>query len=227
MPASAREPQHAPRVLVVGGERGLPERLARALGGLADVVSDLGATEREPVVVVLDAEAPDALSEITDLRRRHPSLVIAAHLSRPQRSLWEAAERAGADLVTNTGALGRALRRLLAGLSDQGLRRRRIPLFDAAEVAGRLGMVCAVDETPVGPVAVYRYRNGLACAADICPHAGARLSEGHYDGDVVTCPAHGSQFDVATGERLRGPSDQHLATYTVSEEDGRIWLYWA
>lgn len=41
--------------------------------------------------------------------------------------------------------------------------------------------------------------------SDRCSHEGARLSNGRLDGTVVTCPAHGSRFDVATGRNLSGP----------------------
>ncbi len=36
------------------------------------------------------------------------------------------------------------------------------------------------------------------------------------------CQCHGSQFDIATGEALRGPATEALATYDVREQDGRI-----
>jgi nitrite reductase/ring-hydroxylating ferredoxin subunit len=41
--------------------------------------------------------------------------------------------------------------------------------------------------------------------SDRCSHEGARLSGGRLEGSVVTCPAHGSRFDVATGRNLSGP----------------------
>ncbi|MEN6519446.1 MAG: non-heme iron oxygenase ferredoxin subunit [Methanospirillum sp.] len=41
--------------------------------------------------------------------------------------------------------------------------------------------------------------------SDRCSHEGALLSGGRLDGAVVTCPAHGSRFDVATGKNLSGP----------------------
>ena len=41
---------------------------------------------------------------------------------------------------------------------------------------------------------------------DSCPHRQCSLAEGKLDGSVVTCPCHGSEFDVASGERLVGPA---------------------
>ena len=38
-----------------------------------------------------------------------------------------------------------------------------------------------------------------------CTHAGADLSMGKLDGGIVTCPRHGSRFDMRTGKALSGP----------------------
>ncbi|MCP8309908.1 MAG: non-heme iron oxygenase ferredoxin subunit [Candidatus Methylarchaceae archaeon HK01M] len=38
-----------------------------------------------------------------------------------------------------------------------------------------------------------------------CPHAGGDLSKGSLDGKIVTCPRHGSRFDVTTGKAVSGP----------------------
>jgi len=40
---------------------------------------------------------------------------------------------------------------------------------------------------------------------DRCTHMQGDLSLGILEGNVVTCPRHGSQFDVTTGKSLRGP----------------------
>jgi 3-phenylpropionate/trans-cinnamate dioxygenase ferredoxin component len=36
-----------------------------------------------------------------------------------------------------------------------------------------------------------------------CPHMGGKLSKGILSGQIVTCPLHGSQFDITTGENIR------------------------
>ena len=38
-----------------------------------------------------------------------------------------------------------------------------------------------------------------------CGHMGGPLHDGTLQGHVVTCPWHGSQYDVRTGRALRGP----------------------
>jgi 3-phenylpropionate/trans-cinnamate dioxygenase ferredoxin subunit len=57
---------------------------------------------------------------------------------------------------------------------------------------------------------------------DLCPHRQCSLAEGHLEGTVVTCPCHGSQFDVTTGERLRGPAVRGVRTFAVRVENGDL-----
>jgi 3-phenylpropionate/trans-cinnamate dioxygenase ferredoxin subunit len=40
---------------------------------------------------------------------------------------------------------------------------------------------------------------------DRCWHMNGDLSLGKLEGHVVTCPKHGSQYDVTSGKGLRGP----------------------
>lgn len=38
---------------------------------------------------------------------------------------------------------------------------------------------------------------------NVCPHMKAKLSDGELEGVVVTCPRHGSQFNLADGRVAR------------------------
>ena len=38
-----------------------------------------------------------------------------------------------------------------------------------------------------------------------CTHAGGDLSKGSLEGTIITCPRHGSKFDVTTGKVVSGP----------------------
>ena len=87
-----------------------------------------------------------------------------------------------------------------------------------------------VNEVPpgsallVGDVAVFNVNGGFCATSAKCPHREGPLNEGTLDGSTVTCPWHGSQFDVCTGAVLRGPAKDPLQTYrvTVAGDVGRI-----
>jgi 3-phenylpropionate/trans-cinnamate dioxygenase ferredoxin component len=53
---------------------------------------------------------------------------------------------------------------------------------------------------------------------DTCTHRACSLAKGELDGTTVTCPCHGSQFDVTTGEVLRGPAQQPVRSRLVQIE---------
>jgi len=75
-----------------------------------------------------------------------------------------------------------------------------------------------------GNVAIYNVDGRLCATHATCPHRQGPLHEGTLDGSTVTCPWHGSQFDVCTGAVVRGPAQDPLETYPVSVEGdaGRV-----
>ncbi len=190
-----------------------------------EVVADLEALQDPPPAVVVDLEQSDALEIVRRCRDRWPATLIAGFVSMPAGATWRDAEAAGCDVVATRGALaGRLRERLEEWVRHPG--GRRFPLVDLADVAGRLGLVTRVPETPVGPVAVYHLGGELFAAGDVCPHAGALLSEGEVTvaDALVTCPRHGSRFDVRTGARVRGPADDPIPVFRVAVEGTRAFL---
>jgi nitrite reductase/ring-hydroxylating ferredoxin subunit len=73
----------------------------------------------------------------------------------------------------------------------------------------------------MGDVAVFNADGQLCATHARCTHKQGPLSEGTLDGSTVTCPWHGSQFNVCTGAVVQGPAEDPLTTYRVSI-DGEI-----
>ena len=67
----------------------------------------------------------------------------------------------------------------------------------------------------VGEVAVFNVGGRLCATQDKCTHRQGPLSKGKLRGSTVTCPLHGSQFNVCTGEVLHGPATDPVKTYRV------------
>jgi 3-phenylpropionate/trans-cinnamate dioxygenase ferredoxin subunit len=67
-------------------------------------------------------------------------------------------------------------------------------------------------------IAVYRLDGAYYAIDDICTHDGGPLAEGEVDGEVVTCPRHGAQFNIKTGVALTFPAITPVDTYPVRVE---------
>ena len=48
-----------------------------------------------------------------------------------------------------------------------------------------------------------RVRDKYYAVDNLCPHMKGNLSQGKLQGTVVTCPLHGSQFDISNGQVVR------------------------
>jgi 3-phenylpropionate/trans-cinnamate dioxygenase ferredoxin subunit len=68
-----------------------------------------------------------------------------------------------------------------------------------------------------------------------CPHMKGDLSQGKLEGTVVTCPVHGSQFDISNGRVVRWlkgglmsklgsalKMSKALTVYNIKVEDGKV-----
>ena len=57
---------------------------------------------------------------------------------------------------------------------------------------------------------------------DTCTHRARSLAKGKLDGTTVTCPCHGSQFDVTSGAVLRGPAQRPVRSRLVQTDGENV-----
>jgi nitrite reductase/ring-hydroxylating ferredoxin subunit len=77
-----------------------------------------------------------------------------------------------------------------------------LQLVDTADVPEGAGQEVVAD----GRIfAVYNLTGEFHVLDGICPHAGGPLGKGSLRGDVVTCPWHGWQFHIPTGQHALTP----------------------
>lgn len=72
------------------------------------------------------------------------------------------------------------------------------------------------------PVVIVRRMGLLHAVGAVCSHAGGPLQEGHLDGDIVTCPWHGSRFRFEDGRVVGGPATFDQPLLVVRERGGIV-----
>lgn len=94
--------------------------------------------------------------------------------------------------------------------------------------------VCSLDVLPSGEmkqfnvkdyeILVVNLHGQFFCFDARCTHAGAPLAEGTLNGDVLTCPWHGSQFRITDGKVIRGPTEKELKIYVSKVLDNGVFI---
>lgn len=64
-------------------------------------------------------------------------------------------------------------------------------------------------------IALFNLEGSYHAIDDACSHRGGPLSGGPTDGEVVTCPWHGSKFNVKSGDVLTPPARTGVSSYRV------------
>ncbi|MEK6238694.1 MAG: Rieske (2Fe-2S) protein [Planctomycetales bacterium] len=55
-------------------------------------------------------------------------------------------------------------------------------------------------------IALYNIEGTIHALDGVCPHQGGPLGKGELEGKIVTCPWHGWQFNIETGQHQINPS---------------------
>jgi nitrite reductase/ring-hydroxylating ferredoxin subunit len=79
----------------------------------------------------------------------------------------------------------------------------------------------SIDGIDVG---LFRVGDRVFAMENACPHAGDPLSEGALQGSVVTCRAHGWQFDVQNGFRPEDADGFPIPCFAVRVEQDEVWV---
>jgi len=105
----------------------------------------------------------------------------------------------------------------------------------AGDSASGWTRVAALDDLPNGAaktayvggeqVAVFNVAGSVYAIEARCTHGNGPLIEGTFDGTTLTCPWHGSQFDIARDcDILRGPAVRPPRNYAVEVRDGAVYV---
>ena len=199
------------------------QRQASRLGLRFDELID--SSQKAPQMLVAELEQPGVLEEISAWKEKWPECFVVLSVTEPDKELWIAAETAGADLVANRGALPRLVHDRLKLLQQGRMLVKKKVLEKAKPVMNQGdGLIGRLPDSTEDPIAVFKWKDKVCAVRDICPHAGFSLADGAFDPEngSITCPEHGSRFQVCSGERLRGPADYPLKKYRAFENGGEI-----
>jgi nitrite reductase/ring-hydroxylating ferredoxin subunit len=98
----------------------------------------------------------------------------------------------------------------------------------AADFTAVLPAVDLPEGTPtkamLGSTALVLVRRGDVVNAlrETCSHAGGPLSQGEVRGDVIVCPWHFSNFNLADGAVRHGPSTHRQPAYRARINEGQV-----
>jgi nitrite reductase/ring-hydroxylating ferredoxin subunit/uncharacterized membrane protein len=73
-------------------------------------------------------------------------------------------------------------------------------------------------------IVVARDGDRIVAFQDHCTHRGGPLADGVLACGVITCPWHGSQFNVETGEVVGGPAEEKIQIYPIRVDGDAIQI---
>jgi nitrite reductase/ring-hydroxylating ferredoxin subunit/uncharacterized membrane protein len=199
----------ADRALAVGTLAALPA----AATGLNDLRDLLGQSRQVAMVHALLNVLGLSLSSASLAYRRAGRRGVARGLSATGYLISSTAAHLGGKL---SFGLGIRVNRTMGQTAPESF----VPAIDAGELQDE--KLRAVDLGGVS-VLLARLPSGEVCAlANTCTHLGGPLAEGSRDGDTVSCPWHGSRFNLRTGAVVEGPAVFAQPRLQARERDGKI-----
>ncbi len=93
-----------------------------------------------------------------------------------------------------------------------------VRVADATDVKPGTGIVAEVNGQAI---ALFNLGGTFYAIDNTCVHRGGPLGEGDVDGEIVTCPWHGWQFNVKTGACENNPA-ACVKSYDVKVEGSDV-----
>lgn len=200
----------------------------------ADLLLALGLLSATPAVATGAAQWFDATNDEKPRRlgALHATvntigtgLYIASLIARKRgnRGLGIALSTAGLTAVNAGGWLGGDLAYDLGiGVNHEAFQEpptEWIEVIDERELeAGKPKRV----EAKGAKIMLLKHDDGIHAIGAVCPHLGGPLNKGKIDGETVTCPWHGSVFDLRDGRLCHGPATAPVQAYEVRVQDGQV-----
>jgi Fe-S cluster biogenesis protein NfuA/nitrite reductase/ring-hydroxylating ferredoxin subunit len=103
----------------------------------------------------------------------------------------------------------------------------------SAKITATWIKLATIDEVPEFSVLAVQlagnslilHRQGITviCYRNACTHLGSALDQGQVENGILTCPSHGFQYKLETGECLTAP-DISLQSYQVKIKDDKVFV---
>jgi nitrite reductase (NADH) small subunit len=87
-------------------------------------------------------------------------------------------------------------------------------IAETAQIPQGTGKVVELDGNQI---AIWNVGGSFQAFQNVCPHRGGPVGEGELEGNIITCPWHGWQFDIVTGQSTFNPAAK-LTNYDVQVE---------
>ncbi|AJF62091.1 Dioxygenase, ferredoxin subunit [archaeon GW2011_AR15] len=94
-----------------------------------------------------------------------------------------------------------------------------VKIGKTSDVQNRKGRLFIVNGNRV---AVFNVNGEFFAIDSRCPHHGIDLAGGYLNGKIVTCPGHGWEFDLETGENVILPVS--VRKYNIKSEGDNLLL---
>ncbi len=97
---------------------------------------------------------------------------------------------------------------------------RLVKVAKVGDIAINAGKVIEFGEEAI---ALFNVNGEFYAINNTCLHRGGPLGEGELNGKIVTCPWHGWEYDVTTGENVYDPKLK-VKTYKVLIQGSDIFI---